>query len=780
MGRQPYIVRLALGRSPYEPPDPSESQQQTSHSRSTDGYVQQYDERGHPIFPESKALARELRRAKNDVLSTMGVVVSGEAGRTGNMKDKKSFNAVTAENDYGLVIVAFDHAVHFFGSWWVGSLSRRIQTFKSYTNIPLIRLFKSECRKFGWPAEFFAGMPLWAARIILPICRTQLFEPLLVYVQDKLTTYMNNSYTRLVEGCFSMIRSSARLVSFVFFEQLHMFCILQTLHLIPHKVYPRPAFLLPFTKYSLIRIPSLPSDLSLVSLGQFASQLAATPFAFAFVYVLVRPYVEEKIYRLIRRHLPKQERPDEVSIQVAMENDLLEWTLPIAGRRTEEETRRSNLSLLDDIKEEFRELQKWLFRRLGYNHDDSDENVSVLSHNDIVTVREDVLFAQSLQNNIDQIPVSSADTVSNVIRPAPLVHDQTLTNEQLTHSPGEITPNAINEVHPAERAERGEIVQDQSSGSWIPFQDNDQDSRADTLFSRPRTPESPLASPRIRASLTHQNSFTTTMELSLQDSRSSNRQDGLEPVVEIEHGDTALGQWPIPLDESQVDAEALNQVRREIDELEQLAAAGDPEPLNVALNPTENERRWETLNTEVDLMNLASDPVLPHVVEEPLHSPTHPLGMDALSDAGTEASASNLPTDLAPWRSPNENRSDTNKQRVTVLSSYPADALAHHLASLISGIIFMPFESFFYRSLARSYESSPLAAVYGGNGLIPHSDIRDLTGFAGGGGRRDMIAYMSKLALIQWIQTGISGVILGVCSATAIGIGKRVFRWGNL
>lgn len=270
------------------------------------------------------------------------------------------------------------------------------------------------------------------------------------------------------------------------------------------------------------------------------------------------------------------------------------------------------------------------------------------------------------------------------------------------------------------------------------------------------------------------------MELSLQDSRSSNRQEGLEPVVETEHGDTTLGQWPIPLGESLVDAEALNQVRREIDELEQLAAAGDFEPLNVALNPTQNDRRWETLNTELNLMNPASDPVLPHVVEEPLHSPTHPLGMDALSEAGTEASASNLPTDLAPWRSPNENRSDTNKQRVTVLSSYPADALAHHLASLISGIIFMPFESFFYRSLARSYVSSPLAAVYGGNGLIPYSDIRDLTGFAGGGGRRDKIAYMSKLALIQWIQTGISGVILGVCSATAIGIGKRVFKWGNL
>lgn len=551
-----------------------------------------------------------------------------------------------------------------------------------------------------------------------------------------------------------------------------MFCILQTLHLVPHNVYPRPAFLLPFTKHSLIQSPSLPPDFTLVSLGRFASQLAATPFAFAFIYVLIRPYVEEKIYRLIRRHLPKQDRPDEVSIQVAMENDLLEWTLPIAGRRMEEETRRSTLSLLDDIKEEFRELQKSVFRRLGYNNDVSDENSNSLSQNDIITVREDVLFAQSLQNNIDPMPVSSAN-----IRPVPLVTDQTLTNEQLTHSPGEITPNATSEVHPVERAERGEIVQDQSSGSWIPFQEFDQDSRADTLFSRPRTPESPLASPRIRASLTHQNSFTTTMELSLQDSRSSNRPDSLEPLIEVERGDNTLGEWPIPLDESQIDVEVLNQVSRDIDELQQLDTAVDA---GIALNPTENERRWESLSTELDRLNPAPDAVLPHVVEEPLHSPAQQLGIDALSDPDTEASASNLPTDLAPWRSPNESRSDVSKQRVTVLSSYPADALAHHLASLISGVIFIPFESFFYRSLARSYLSSQLSSVYGRYSSVSLSDIRDLTGFAGGGSRRDTFAYMSKLALIQWIQTGISGTILGVCSATAIGIGKRVFKWGNL
>lgn len=98
-----------------------------SSSQNTDGYVQQYNQRGHPISPESRALARNLRRAKNDVLSTMGIVVSGEAGGSVFVKDKKTVGDITAENDYGLAIVAFDHVLCFLGSWWVGALGRRIQ-----------------------------------------------------------------------------------------------------------------------------------------------------------------------------------------------------------------------------------------------------------------------------------------------------------------------------------------------------------------------------------------------------------------------------------------------------------------------------------------------------------------------------------------------------------------------------------------------------------------------------------------------------------------------------
>ncbi|OKL63873.1 hypothetical protein UA08_00187 [Talaromyces atroroseus] len=664
----------------------------------------------------------------------MGVVVSGENGRPGILKDKKSIVDTTAENDYGLVIVAFDHVLHFIGFWWVRSLSRRIQTFKSYTHVPLIRLFRSECQRIGWAAELFA-----------------------------------------VEKAFSIIRYSTRVVSFIIFEQIHMFCILQTLHLIPHSAFLRPSMLLPFTKSSLIQSPSFPSDFTLTSLGRFASELAATPFAFAFAYILIRPFVEDRIYRMIRRHLPKPERPDAISIQVAMDNDLLEWTLPTAGRHTEYEIHRSNLTLFQDIKEEFWVLQKWLSRRLGYKNDGlSDDRISdSLSHNDPDTIRENTIQDVTARNHIDDTPITLGNVAPSPQLEASFISNQALTNGQFTQSPSEISPNSPNETRPTQHTETDGLLQPDVPGdSWNP----DPDSRSDTLFSRPASPESPLASPRIRASLTHQNSFTTTMELSLQSSRNPNVQGNSDPISENDRGDTALSNWP----ELGVFELGPNEVNQNIPDgiLEQPPAVSDAGRLDM-LNSAEPDLMWEVLNGSTVLADVAQPAVLPHVVEEPMPSPMNPTGMDQVSEAGTEQSGLRQPHSLPP-RSRSQHHSDLYKQRITVLSSYPADAIALHLASVISSVLFIPFESFFYRSLARAYLSSHTALLYGATSLATPSDIRVLNAFAGGGSRRDMVAYMGKLAMILGIQVGVSGSIIGVCSATAIGIGKSLFDWGRL
>lgn len=69
------------GRSPYEPLDtlqrsssPSSPPPTTQEPDENVEYIQLYDQRGHPQNPRSRALAKALRNAQNDVLSAIGVV----------------------------------------------------------------------------------------------------------------------------------------------------------------------------------------------------------------------------------------------------------------------------------------------------------------------------------------------------------------------------------------------------------------------------------------------------------------------------------------------------------------------------------------------------------------------------------------------------------------------------------------------------------------------------------------------------------------------------------
>ena len=105
--------------------DPSTPVRRVSQIHS-DNYMQQYDARGHPVNPESKKLGRELRRAKNDILSTMGIVVSGEDRNANPSAEEQKINQIAAENDFGLVITTMDQVFVFFSTWWSSSLTGRI------------------------------------------------------------------------------------------------------------------------------------------------------------------------------------------------------------------------------------------------------------------------------------------------------------------------------------------------------------------------------------------------------------------------------------------------------------------------------------------------------------------------------------------------------------------------------------------------------------------------------------------------------------------------------
>lgn len=127
------IADIFQGRSPFEAPESStdaESGPRLGRPRfdvHADGYIQQYDQRGHPVNPESKQFGRQLRRAKNDILSTMGIVVSGEDGNLGMANDQQKMNIIASENDWGLIMATMDQVLAFLSSWWTTSLAGRVQ-----------------------------------------------------------------------------------------------------------------------------------------------------------------------------------------------------------------------------------------------------------------------------------------------------------------------------------------------------------------------------------------------------------------------------------------------------------------------------------------------------------------------------------------------------------------------------------------------------------------------------------------------------------------------------
>lgn len=75
-------------------------------------------------------MARQLRRAKNDILSTVGVVVNKEDERLSiiNRKaEKQKVDMIIRENEYGLAIAAMDLGLMFATLWGVISLRARIE-----------------------------------------------------------------------------------------------------------------------------------------------------------------------------------------------------------------------------------------------------------------------------------------------------------------------------------------------------------------------------------------------------------------------------------------------------------------------------------------------------------------------------------------------------------------------------------------------------------------------------------------------------------------------------
>lgn len=565
-----------------------------------------------------------------------------------------------------------------------------------------------------------------------------------------------------------------------------------------------------------------------------------SPFFLIYVYVYLRPIMEARIYRLIRRRLPKPDRPDELSIRVAIENDLVEWTVPTLGRRSDEEARRSNFTLLEEIRYELLTARNWMLSWFGWRQKkpldgevivpSREETIESLRYrigqlqNELGTTpvrghpapprQTDPMQArgeQLLNSRVEGVRSGSPDPALSSRTPQPeslFDMEQVLSNEdqRLSQSPLEMANDYFDTMPPLGRTGVDGISREmpstvestQQSSSRTTYNTdgavaNRRDSRSNTLFSRPSSPElSPLTSPRVRASLVHQNSDVITMQLELLTNRNPGQQDQAMSNNVDRTAHESLPNDPQAANRRAselLDALLSNQGQTlastlqaestgDNDGLSGLTVGASPAAIDNVVPELEGHAQQSMITNAVnDTDNIQEQPIV-NVIPGGLNQPI-PIHTDN-QDSDSESDYMN--TDARPLTSRSQTRRrSTNVQslpthRVTILSSHPVDSLSSHLASLITNILFIPFESLYLRALAISYLSSPAS----GPAAVLRPDIRDLTAFAGGGSTRDMLTYAGKLVLVFGMQAAVSIGVWGIGTATAIGMGRKRFGWGNL
>ena len=142
MGRQQYLERLALGRSPFEDVETDAKSQDDERPKDENGvstgylhlggHEQQYDDKGRPINPSTEERNQAMRNAQNSVLELVGVVESRDiSDKSSEMKYRYIREAreevLRVEHDFGEDLELMTKIFLAALSWWPETLIRRIQ-----------------------------------------------------------------------------------------------------------------------------------------------------------------------------------------------------------------------------------------------------------------------------------------------------------------------------------------------------------------------------------------------------------------------------------------------------------------------------------------------------------------------------------------------------------------------------------------------------------------------------------------------------------------------------
>ncbi|KAF2201857.1 hypothetical protein GQ43DRAFT_414941 [Delitschia confertaspora ATCC 74209] len=310
MARQPYLTRLAFGRSAFEPP----SQQSQAIEASQDGYVQLYNERGYPINPRARQHGRRLREAQNDVLAAIGVVIpyedpSEEPAETIEER-RQRVEKLEEEDRVGGTVALSTTLVENICTWWIGSLRDRVLTFPIPSRMQFSQVVTSEFQASestivyaGFPAHLLSTIAVQASVYIALVIKP--FDRFLRWVSP------SRKRRRSLERFRAPFNNCFRLFVGMYFYPLSYHHTLQRLGLVPARplLPPWRAFI-PFSSSSPIRPVSMPAMLTSATIVDILKATTASPLLFLCFEHFVARWVYATISEAVESSMITQPHPD--------------------------------------------------------------------------------------------------------------------------------------------------------------------------------------------------------------------------------------------------------------------------------------------------------------------------------------------------------------------------------------------------------------------------------------------------------------------------------------
>ena len=113
-------------------------------------HVQEYDGQGYKTNSHSKDLARQSRRAQNDILSTVNVCVrvdkNGLPVIASTKMDRPRVNEIRKENSCGLLLGTADWCFFCLTNLCLVALRHRLQALSFYTDVSFTDIISVECK----------------------------------------------------------------------------------------------------------------------------------------------------------------------------------------------------------------------------------------------------------------------------------------------------------------------------------------------------------------------------------------------------------------------------------------------------------------------------------------------------------------------------------------------------------------------------------------------------------------------------------------------------------